>query len=204
MGGLYKIIMYLSHCSVKHRITSTNLPLYFVLNLRLPRRRPKRRLAYHGIIHLVIPLTLNAYIFTYFELILIGDATVLLYFMHTLSQHYQGLESSYPAPNFIKHAFPDPSCESISKYSPLMPHISHSLGPLDMKAYYALMSRATTRIDWRIYVSQAEMLRDKIRQSAQVENVSLQDCLIAYIVTLLNRCSRLSIRTVTNAASVRL
>ncbi|EGN96124.1 hypothetical protein SERLA73DRAFT_185682, partial [Serpula lacrymans var. lacrymans S7.3] len=48
----------------------------------------------------------------------LGDATVLLRFMHTLSLSYQGLSSPYPTPTFSKYLFSPPSPSLLSEYLP--------------------------------------------------------------------------------------
>ncbi|PBK96515.1 hypothetical protein ARMGADRAFT_868874, partial [Armillaria gallica] len=48
----------------------------------------------------------------------LGDATSLLRFMHTLSQLYQGLQPSYPAPSFRKHIFASPATDILQRFGP--------------------------------------------------------------------------------------
>lgn len=123
-----------------------------------------------------------------------------------LSQVYQSLSPLYPAPTLRKYEFPVPDAEVIDEYFPLMPHIAKSYPLKDVGALYGKMNEHTARID--VHFSEEQLLRLKasVMEDPRVQNsnvtVSIQDCLTAYVVVVLNKFSDVPIKTITNAASV--
>lgn len=133
---------------------------------------------------------------------ILGDATTQFRFMHLLSQCYQGLPPSYPYPSFTKHIFPTPESAAISELAPLMPHLVDAVHFSDVGTKYAARNGSTVRINWKISSAQVGALRDRIQGVGDsAVPLSRQDCLTAYIVTVLNRCGA-SIDQVSNASSV--
>lgn len=126
---------------------------------------------------------------------------MLLRFMHMLSQLYQGLEVSYPSATFEKHEFSVPGPPTIEKYLPVMAHLVETYYHSELGTKYAELNRSISRVDWRIPRSQIEKLRAKIQDP--LLKLSIQDCLTAYVVTVINRCATTPIDKVRNAASVR-
>ncbi|KZT65178.1 hypothetical protein DAEQUDRAFT_653195, partial [Daedalea quercina L-15889] len=59
------------------------------------------------------------------------------------------------------------------------------------------------RVDFRVAQAALEQLADMVRGQTGERGVSKQDCLTAYVVTVLNRCGEGPIDVVTNAASYR-
>lgn len=135
----------------------------------------------------------------------LGDATTLLRFMHCLSQCYQGLQPTFPRPTFTKHDLPRPSQETTERYLPLMPHLARTYPAAILRGLCAEANEDIHPIRIRISVDKLSRLRDRMAASIKATNVkiSIQDCLTAYIVSVLQRCSGVSIRMVTNAASYR-
>lgn len=133
-----------------------------------------------------------------------GDATVMFRFMRSLSQSYQGVQNSY-TPTFIKHEFPTPSRETIEHHLPLMPHLARTYPVCMLSALYGEMNKNVVPIRCRVADEKLQQLREMVMLDVQETNItlSIQDCLTAYVVTVLHRCAGTPIRVVTNAASVR-
>lgn len=126
----------------------------------------------------------------------------MLRFLQVLSQLYQGLEPSHPPPTFEKYEFPHPTLDMIEKYLPLMPHLAKTCNTQELGSRYAELNESTASINWRIEKHQLQMLHTKLVKGLDPAfKLSEQDCLTAYIVSVLNRCVEVPIRTVTNAAS---
>ncbi|OBZ73003.1 hypothetical protein A0H81_07143 [Grifola frondosa] len=113
----------------------------------------------------------------------LGDATVLLCFMNFISQ----------------------SPELVQSYLPLMPHLANSYPKSELHALYANMRKDIDRVDILIPEEKLCRLREKVsdRMHSSGSEPSIQDCLTAYIVTVLDRCLDAPITTVTDAASYR-
>lgn len=126
---------------------------------------------------------------------------MLLRFMYTVSELYQGLRPSFPQPVLIKHQFPTPDPSLISKYLSVMPHLK--LPDSEHSDKITTPYQAVARLDWRVSKIQLDSLRRGMESLQPSLSPSLQDCLTAYIVTVLNRYAAASVRKMTNAASVR-
>lgn len=122
--------------------------------------------------------------------------------MRCLSQKYQNLEPASPSPTFTKTEWPAPQKSILDKYLPLMPHLRQTVLTSELGSKYAHLNQDALRVDWRVWRSQAEALRAEVQKAVPSLLVSIQDCLTAYIVTLINRCSDTAILVLTNAASV--
>lgn len=120
--------------------------------------------------------------------------------MDAVSQSYQGLRPSFPPPSYQKHVFPDPSPHMIQEISRFMPHFRETYEYSELGAMYAQANKDVVRNDCRIERDKIEALCTKMRQGSP--DISTQDCLTAYIVTVLNRCIQPPILNITNAASV--
>jgi len=131
-----------------------------------------------------------------------GDATALLRFMGLLSAAYQDMEGSFTFPTFSRYLFPVSTSHDMETFRSLMPHLAEACSGEDLAVKSFQRNRYTVRIEWIIPRDKADALQTRIRESTE-EAVSLQDCLSAYIVTLLNRCGKTPINKITNAASVR-
>ncbi|OCH95279.1 hypothetical protein OBBRIDRAFT_720887 [Obba rivulosa] len=125
--------------------------------------------------------------------------------MRLLSHNYQGLPPPDSAPIFTKHVFPDPSAELVHEYLPSMPHLAQTYPHAALGTAYAQMNRTTERIDLHIEGHKLHSLRERVMGHLKGTGVqlSIQDCLTAYLVTALNRCLGDPIHEITNAASYR-
>ncbi len=121
--------------------------------------------------------------------------------MHTLSQLYQGLQPSYPAPSFRKHIFASPDTDILQRFGPMMPHLTGTFPVPEIYQRYAERNQSTRRIDWYVTQGQASLIRDHANGFSSIP-LSVQDCLTSYIVSTFNRCGYHTLSTVTNAASV--
>jgi hypothetical protein len=130
----------------------------------------------------------------------LGDAMVLQRFMNLVSQSYQGLAPSYPPPTFQKHWFPVPSAQSYQETLPLMPHFRETYHFCELGSMYAKANHSIVRVNKRIEKDQIEALRGRLRQN--LSELSTQDCITAYIITVFNRSVDSPIVNVTNVASV--
>ncbi|EPT05922.1 hypothetical protein FOMPIDRAFT_1109755 [Fomitopsis schrenkii] len=65
------------------------------------------------------------------------------------------------------------------------------------------MNRDVARVDVRIAGLFLDRLANRVREQTGEARVSRQDCLTAYVATVLNQCGAGPIDTVTNAASYR-
>lgn len=81
-----------------------------------------------------------------------------------------------------------------------MPHFRETYEYSELGAMYAQANKDVVRNDCRIERDKIEALCTKMRQGSP--DISTQDCLTAYIVTVLNRCIQPPILNITNAASV--
>lgn len=137
--------------------------------------------------------------------------------MHLLSQeyHHQGLNASYPGrhggppPTFKKHIFPVPSAHSIEihSHSTSMSHLTEACPISELGEQYKRLghSTSTVRVDWRFTKHALETLRTKVQSTLGEPQytLSIQDCLTAYIVSIINRCTTsVPVQRVTNVASV--
>lgn len=122
--------------------------------------------------------------------------------MQTLSHAYQGTPLPDP-PTLAKHAFPIPSQELIERYKAAMPHLARTYHQSELAAHYASMNQDVARVDVRIAGLLLDRLAGEVREQTGDAKISRQDCLTAYVVTILNRCETGHIGVVTNAASVR-
>ncbi|KAI0710387.1 hypothetical protein C8T65DRAFT_190108 [Cerioporus squamosus] len=135
----------------------------------------------------------------------LGDATVLLRFMQLLSRRYQGDDGlPVPAPSFTKRSFYPPDATLIEAYSPLMLHLSHWACPVgEAGQRYAALNQQTAQVHFKITTGQLRTLRDRIVERGAEVRPSLQDCLTAYIVSVIDRHIDVPVTRLTNAASYR-
>jgi len=135
----------------------------------------------------------------------LGDATVLLRFMYSISQSYQDLEIPRPFPILERHDFATPSWDMTQRFLPLMPHLAQMQPVSALGALYSEMNKDSTRIQYRVTFVKLRRLRDRVAAELSSTNIrpSIQDCLTSYIVTVITRCSGTQIRFITNAASYR-
>ncbi|OSD02775.1 hypothetical protein PYCCODRAFT_1435056 [Trametes coccinea BRFM310] len=136
----------------------------------------------------------------------LGDAFVLERFMRKLSEQYQGRSSEdIPTPTFDKRAFPAPTGSLIERYAPLMPHLVETYSVSEVGKRYADLNADTTPVRFKISQEQLNKLKDKVAKAlGQIDVVpTSQDVLTAYVVSVLNRCTGIPIKMITNAASYR-
>ncbi|KAH9946372.1 uncharacterized protein BXZ73DRAFT_95870 [Epithele typhae] len=143
----------------------------------------------------------------------LGDASVLLHFMQSLSHHYSnpGKTLGPTVPTFTKRAFPRPTKSLIHEYTPLIPHLAQTCPEAELGAVYGAMSHGTSRVAFRITLDRLERLRSRVvaalashhHSEGEQLKPSRHDCLIAFIVGVLNRHLHVPITTVTNVASYR-
>lgn len=125
--------------------------------------------------------------------------------MRLLSQTYQGLPPPDDPPTFTKPVFPAPNPDLIRDYMPSMPHLAETRPQSELGVAYAQNNSATERVDFHIEGRKLRQVREKVTRNldATYSRPSIQDCLTAYLVTVLNRCLDTPISEITNAASVR-
>ncbi|OJA09669.1 hypothetical protein AZE42_03670 [Rhizopogon vesiculosus] len=133
-----------------------------------------------------------------------GDATAFFRFVHALSQEYQGLESVHPAPTFKKHTFLSPSQELIDAFRPTLPHLQ-KIYPRELAISICReIGKPLDVVTWRFDKEELAMLKvmfNKDRGTAP--RLTIQDCLTAHILVLLNRCLDKPIKRVSSVASYR-
>jgi len=130
-----------------------------------------------------------------------GDAIALFRFTHTLSQYYQSKVSEFPTPTFRKHVFPPPSEAIAAEYHTKIRQLHDAYPFAELGAIYAEASRGIENLQWRCSSEELRRLHAKISSSGP-PTLTIQDCLTAYLVTVLNRCQEKPIRMVTNVGSV--
>ncbi|KAG9318308.1 hypothetical protein JVU11DRAFT_392 [Chiua virens] len=146
-------------------------------------------------------LFLDAFFQGLYDIPSIGDSITLSHFMHALSQFYQGVSLKYPAPTFRKHHFPTPSPSLSAEYWPRMPHLHKSCVFSELAEIFYESCRDAEHLRWRFDNHDLADLR--LMLSSQKETyLSKQDCLIAYIVAVLNYHKSVPVQKVTNTSSV--
>ena len=130
-----------------------------------------------------------------------GDAIALFRFTHTLSQYYQNKVSEFPTPTFRKHVFQPPSEAIAAEYHTRIRQLQDPYPFAELGAVYAEAGKGIENFQWRCSGEELRRLHAKICSSGP-PTLTIQDCLTAYLVTVLNRCQERPIRMVTNAASV--
>lgn len=81
-----------------------------------------------------------------------------------------------------------------------MPHFRETYHFSELGSMYAKVTNAIVGVNKRIERDQIEALRGRLRQN--LSELSTQDCITAYIVTVFNRSVDSPIVNVTNVASV--
>ena len=130
--------------------------------------------------------------------------------MQYVSARYQGdSHPPYPIPTFVKRDFSLPSASLLAEYAPLTPHLTNTCHVSEMRSRYEDMNRNTAKVALKVAVHRLQKLKARVTiqdpTAAPIENLhpSTHDCLIALIITVLNRHLDTQIHQVTNAASVR-
>lgn len=137
-------------------------------------------------------------------LYLVGDAAILLQFMLLLSRRYQGDdEPPSPSPSFLKQDYGSPDPSLLDRYTPLMPHLVHTIRTSELGNKYTAMNAATAPVAFKVAMVRLRKLRDKVVDTGgSLIRPSLQDCLTAFVVTALNCYLEVPITRITNAAQV--
>lgn len=120
--------------------------------------------------------------------------------MHTFSQFYQGLSQEFASPTFQKYHFPTPSRSVVAEFWARMPYL-HATRQLSASAYAEWHSNLD-HVRWQMDKHDLAELRSALslrRQNGPLP--SRQDCLIAYLVSVLNYSRRTRVRKVTNTIS---
>ncbi|KDQ11318.1 hypothetical protein BOTBODRAFT_35402 [Botryobasidium botryosum FD-172 SS1] len=136
----------------------------------------------------------------------LGDAYALLCFTHTLSSFYQGLPSPYPQPTFAKHFFSPPPIDpaTVSTFEAIMPHLVNDYDRVGLIEKLTKMLEETEQVHLRFSKSQLEEIRDRVHQDAvDGETFSRQDCLTAYLVTVLTRVLDVPVQRVITVLNYR-
>ena len=129
-----------------------------------------------------------------------GDATVLFRFTHSLSQFYQNKAPEFAIPTFRKHVFPSPSEAIAAEYHSLTRQLNvYPIAELGSK--YAEAMKGVESVQWRFTGEELRRLHAIISSSEQ-QTLTIQDCLTAYLVTVLNRAQEKHIPQITNVLSV--
>ena len=129
----------------------------------------------------------------------LGDASLLLRFMHTVSQFYQGLSPEFAAPTFQKRHFPTPSHSVVAEFWPRMPYLHPNRGSNERGE----SRKNVEQVRWRIDSRDIEVLRSTLSLKRRGGPLpSKNDCLIAYLVAVLNDSRSNPVHQVTNVMSV--
>jgi len=130
-----------------------------------------------------------------------GDGMFLFRFTHTLSQLYQDKAPEFALPTFRKHVLPPPSPAIAAQYYPQIRHL-HDVYPIaELGPKYAEASNGIANVQWRFTGEELRRLQATISSSGQ-QALTIQDCLTAYLVTVLNRAQKKPITQITNIGSV--
>jgi len=133
----------------------------------------------------------------------LGDAITLSRFMHALSQLYQGLPLEHAAPTFKKYQFPVPTSSVSAEFWPLMPQLHKSCSVNEVIEKYVELFKDLEHLKWRFSVDDLTTLRSTLSYGQEGKYLSTQDCLSAYLVTVLNHNTSTPIRSVRNVSSYR-
>ena len=132
-----------------------------------------------------------------------GDGIMMSRFLHTLSQIYQCLSPEFAAPTFEKYHFPTPSHAAVTEY------LRARMPPLHAtSSHFNELAQVESRGDveivrWRIDNHDIEKLRSVLSPKRQNGPfLSKHNCLIAYLVSVLNHNRRNPVQKVTSVISV--
>ena len=130
-----------------------------------------------------------------------GDATSLFRFTHTLSQLYQNKTPQFAAPTFKKHVFPPPSQAIAAEYYRQTRQM-HNVYPIaELGPKYAESSKGVENVQWRFTGEELRRLHATISSNVQ-QTLTIQDCLTAYLVTVLNRARKNPTAQITYVSNV--
>ena len=130
-----------------------------------------------------------------------GDGTFHFRFTHTLSQFYQNKVPEFATPTFRKHVFSPPSPAIAAEYYRQTPQQRDIYPIAELGPKYAEASKGIANVQWRFTGEELRRLHGTISSGGQ-QALTIQDCLTAYFVTVLNRAQKKPIARVTNVASV--
>jgi len=82
-----------------------------------------------------------------------------------------------------------------------MPLLHHAYPFAEIGAKFAEAKKGVEILNWRFTGEELRRLHASVSSSGQ-QALTIQDCLTAYIVTVLNRCQENPIRIVTNQGNV--
>jgi len=116
-----------------------------------------------------------------------GDTTARFRFIHTLSQFYQNKVPEFPTSTFRKHALPPPSEAIATEYYPKNPLLHHAYPFAEIGTKFMEAKKGVEILNWRFTGEELRRLHESISLSGQ-QALTIQDCLTAYIVTVLNHC----------------
>ncbi|TFK42810.1 hypothetical protein BDQ12DRAFT_294003 [Crucibulum laeve] len=97
----------------------------------------------------------------------------------------------------------------MENYLPLMPHLVPTAPTIGLgkenhvEPTITWDSIPTAQINWHVAKSKLSLLRAGIQADVHILKISIQDCISAYVATLINRHKAMSIQKITNAASYR-
>ncbi|KAL4079450.1 hypothetical protein J3A83DRAFT_1099355 [Scleroderma citrinum] len=131
----------------------------------------------------------------------IADATGHFHFTHTLSQFYQNKLPKFGTPTFRKYIFPPPSEAIAAEYPSKIRQLHNAYPFAQVGAKYAEANKGSEHLQWRFTGEELRRLQ-AITNSSERQTLTFQDCLTAYLVTVLNHCREKPIRIVTNVVSV--
>ena len=130
-----------------------------------------------------------------------GDGISLFRFTHTLSQFYQNKAPQFTAPTFQKHVFLPPSQAIAAKYY-MQTRQLHNVCPIaELDPKYVGPGKGVENVQWRFTGEELRRLHATISPNVQ-QTLTIQDCLTAYFVTVLNRARKKPMAQVTYASSV--
>lgn len=146
-------------------------------------------------------------VFSYTESLTAGDYQTSTRFVETLSQYYQGLPPP-PPPTFHKRSWPQPpsGAEGEALYKKYTPHIVKDYPFKEVLAKYSKEAQHSPMIDINFTAKQLDAIHSLARRwqpddewcDGEAINVSRQDSISAYLVTLQNRCLPQPLHTLMN------
>ncbi|KAJ6524028.1 hypothetical protein B0H19DRAFT_1244068 [Mycena capillaripes] len=143
---------------------------------------------------------------------ILGDYQTSTRFVQTLSQYYQGLPPP-PPPTFHKRNWPQPpsGAEGEALYKKYTPHIVKDYPFEEVLAKYSKEAQNSPMIDINFTAKQLDAIHSLARRwqpddewcDGEAINVSRQDSMSAYLVTLQNRCLPQPLHTLMNMVNYR-
>src|SRR5882762_2315328 len=133
----------------------------------------------------------------------LGDGTMVLRFMTSLSDYYLGLTPAL-LPTFEKYLQPTPILEQhlVDDTLCLAPQLAEDISLQSFLRLAVQKKTITSHVEIKFALEQLKAICVVADREA-INGISTSDALAAYLVTVLNRISTVAIANVTNIISVR-